>query len=122
VRTGILLVACAAASCARAADAIAIAWSIEPAPATGAETVAGFTLEDEAGRPVRGARLRMDAHMSHPGMAPVTTTVTELGDGRYQGRIRFSMAGDWVLVVTGELPDGTRFTRQLEVAGVRPAG
>jgi hypothetical protein len=28
------------------------------------------------------------------------------------------MAGDWVVVVTGELPNGTRIVRQLEVDDV----
>jgi hypothetical protein len=58
--------------------------------------------------------------MSHPGMTPVVTTVTEGAAGEYEARMHFSMAGDWTLVLTGELPDGSRLTRQLDVVGVRP--
>jgi hypothetical protein len=122
--TGVILaMACAVASCGRVESPVAVGWSLEPAPpASGQDTVALVTLTDAEGRPVAGARLRIEGHMSHPGMAPITTRLTESADGTYEGRVRFSMAGDWILVVTGELADGTRIDRQLEVTGVRPAG
>ena len=59
--------------------------------------------------------------MSHPGMTPVVTPVIERGNGIYEAQMRFSMAGDWVLVATGELPGGGRLTRQIDVIGVRSA-
>ena len=122
----VALMACAvAAACARpdAGADVRVAWTIEPAPpSTGAATVAELTLKDEQQQPIRGARLQLEAHMSHPGMSPVTTPLAETGNGVYAGRLQFSMAGDWLLVVSGQLADGTRFTRQLEVPGVQPAG
>jgi hypothetical protein len=78
-------------------------------------------MRDKTGEPVRGARLRLEGHMSHPGMAPVTAAVTERGEGVYEAGFRFSMAGDWILVVTGDVPGVGRLTRQIEVAGVRPS-
>jgi hypothetical protein len=99
-----------------------VAWDVEPVPpATGTETVARLTLRDDAGAPIPGARLRLEGHMSHPGMTPVVVSVSERGDGVYEARLQFTMAGDWTLVVAGELPDGSRVTRELEIAGVRPA-
>ena len=122
----VALLACAvAAACGRpdAGADVSVAWTIEPAPpSTGAATVAELTLKDERQQPIRGARLQLEAHMSHPGMSPVTTALAETGSGVYAGRLQFSMAGDWLLVVSGQLADGTRFTRQLEVPGVQPAG
>ena len=128
----ILAIACVVASCGRVEHSVTVSWSLEPAPpAGGRDTLTRVTLTDLAGRPVPGARLRLEGHMSHPGMAPVTTRLTELADGKYEGRVRFSMAGDWILVVTGELADGSRIDRQLEVqlkpdstldTSVRPAG
>jgi hypothetical protein len=118
-----LALVCAAASCGRVERAVAIGWSLDPIPpASGRDTIARVTLTDAAGQPVAGAKLRIEGHMSHPGMAPITTELTELADGQYEGRVWFSMGGDWILVVAGELPDGTRIDRQLDVTSVRPAG
>jgi hypothetical protein len=101
---------------------VSLAWNIEPAPpSAGPETVVRITVRDRNQRPIPAARLRLEGHMSHAGMAPVVTSVTDKGDGVYEARLRFTMAGDWVLVVDGELRDGSRITRQLEVTGVRPA-
>jgi hypothetical protein len=80
-----------------------------------------ITLRNTAtNAPIGGAKLRLEGHMSHPGMTPVTAPVVERGPGEYEAQLRFTMAGDWVLVLTGDLPDGGRLTRQLDVVGVRP--
>ena len=83
--------------------------------------VATLTLRNKAQQPVLGARLHLEGHMSHPGMAPVTADLVERDGGIYETRLQFSMAGDWVLLVAGELPGGARLTRQIEITGVRPA-
>jgi YtkA-like len=90
-------------------------------PSAAATTIVRFTLSDSHGTPVGGAKLRLDAHMTHPGMAPVTSDVVEISSGTYQSRVRLSMAGDWVFVVTGELPSGYRITKEIQVPAVRPA-
>ena len=41
-------------------------------------------------------------------MAPVVADVIERGDGEYEAPLQFTMAGDWILLVTGQLPDGSR--------------
>ena len=33
----------------------------------------------------------------------------------------FTMAGDWILLLTGETSGGVQFKKQIEIAGVRPA-
>jgi hypothetical protein len=112
------------AACTQGQDTstIAASWTLDPEPpAAGRDTLTRITLRDAAQNPVQGARLRLEGHMSHPGMTPVTTPVVERAPGEYEAQLRFSMAGDWQLVLTGELRDGERVTRQIDVVGVRPA-
>ena len=51
--------------------------------------------------------------MSHPGMAPVFAETTEVGAGRYQGRLNLSMDGDWVLLAHVTLADGRTVVQQV---------
>jgi hypothetical protein len=96
---------------------------MEPSPpAAGSDVVARVTLHDAAHKPVIGAKLQLEGQMSHPGMAPVVSDVIERGDGLYEARLRLSMEGDWTLVLAGELRDGARITKQLDLAGVRRTG
>jgi hypothetical protein len=78
-------------------------------------------LRDLAGRSISRAHLTVEGNMSHPGMAPVFAAVEEIEPGRYRAPIEFTMAGDWFLLVTGELPGGARFERKIDVANVRGA-
>ena len=118
-----LLAAGVLAGCHGGAEQIAATWVIAPAaPATGSDASVRITLRAAGQRLVAGAHQQLEAHMSHPGMAPLVTPVTEQSEGVYEGVIRFTMAGDWVLVLTGTLRDGTRVTETHEMAGVKPAG
>jgi hypothetical protein len=102
-------------------SAVRIAWTLDPAPpAAGVPTLVRVAVTDRQGRPVSGARLRLEGHMSHPGMVPVVVDIVESAGGIYEGRLQLSMAGDWLLVVSGALADGARVTQQLELPGVRP--
>jgi hypothetical protein len=114
---GLLLAACARPD--QAAPRLTIDW--KPAPAVGRESVAEIHLIDAGDQPLDGARLRLEAFMSHPGMAPVGSTVDEQGRGRYRARLTFTMAGDWVVRLQGTRPDGRRLDLQEDVRRVRPA-
>ncbi len=67
-----------------------------------------------------GAQVKVEANMSHAGMAPVFADASEAAPGRYQAQLEFTMSGDWVLLIDLTLPDGRRLQRQIEVKGVRP--
>jgi hypothetical protein len=100
-------------------EGIQARWEIEPAPPVVGSATVRVSLVGQDNRGVPGARLHFEGHMSHPGMAPVVTDAHDSGDGVYEASLRFTMAGDWVLVATGTLPGGERITRQIEVVGVR---
>jgi hypothetical protein len=122
-------VACAAGICLALTTACATSdtapphatfrWA--PNPAAGAESVVDIQLNDAMARPVAGARLRLDAFMTHPGMAPVSAAVEEQGGGRYRARVRFTMGGDWVVRLQGERSDGRVIDLQEYVRSVRSA-
>jgi hypothetical protein len=119
---GLLACCLAAIGCGGGARELQMTWQIEPTPpVAGAATAVRLTLHHGDGTAVVGARLRLEAHMSHPGMAPITCDVIDRANGAYEARLQLSMAGDWVFVVTGELADGTRITRQIQVPAARPA-
>lgn len=107
------------AACEAGSADVSAVWTLDPAPAAGRDTLTRISLRDTAQAPVAGAKLRLEGHMSHPGMTPVTTSVSERTPGEYEAQMKFTMAGDWVLVLTGDLPGGGRLIKQLDVVGVR---
>ena len=109
------------ASCAPSEDTsphVTIGWT--PVPAVGRESVAEIQLNEAMARPVTGARLQLEAFMTHPGMAPVSAAVEEQGNGHYRARVSFTMAGDWVVRLQGTRTDGRRIDVQEDVRRVRP--
>jgi hypothetical protein len=99
------------------ADDLSIEWSVDPArPVVGHAADAGVTLASSERVPVRHAAINLEAHMSHPGMAPVIVRAPEQAPGVYRARLTFTMAGDWIVYVSGSLPDG-RVVRQ-RAAGI----
>ena len=73
-------------------------------------------------RSVTGARLRLEAFMSHPGMAPVSRRGGRAGPTAGIERASGSrMAGDWVLRLQGTRSDGRAIDLRQDVRGVRSA-
>ena len=111
------------ASCAKSGEGVegaphlTIGWT--PLPAVGRESVAEIQLNQAMARPLTGARLRLEAFMTHPGMAPVLAPVEEQGKGHYRARVTFTMAGDWVVRLQGTGADGRTIDVQEDVRGVR---
>lgn len=99
---------------------ISLDWSIRPdPPLTGPATVALTLTDAKTGQPVRGAELRLEGNMSHAGMKPVFSTAREVGPGRYEAPVGFTMGGDWFILIDATLPDGRTLRRQVDVRGVR---
>jgi YtkA-like len=98
--------------------AVAIEYWISPRPPRVGPAIVNVNLRDAARKPVAGARVKLEANMSHPGMAPVVSELREVATGRYQGNLEFAMPGDWVVVFHVTLPDGRTLEREVNVPGV----
>ena len=101
-------------------DLVTFEHEISPAPARVGVATITFKLADAGGKPITGARIAVEADMSHPGMSPVFAEVKEEQPGRYQAHLQFQMAGDWLILLHVTLPGGKKLERQIEVSGVRP--
>lgn len=108
--------------CHRASEAppdIVFEHKIAPdPPKTGSATVT-LKLTDSDGKPINGARINLEGNMSHPGMRPVFSEAHEVGPGRYEAALEFTMGGDWVILFHITLPDGRSLERQIDMKGVR---
>ncbi len=99
--------------------AVTIEREIAPWPARVGLATVTLRLFTKDGKPVAGARVKLEGDMAHPGMKPEFGDTSEIGPGRYQGGLAFTMAGDWVVLAHITLPGGQTVERQLDVKGVR---
>ena len=83
------------------------------------ETIAEFTLLDARRQKVAAPGCRVEAHMTHPGMAPLIEPAANEAMVRYVARLRFPMAGGWMLFVKGELADRRPINQRLGEVTVR---
>ena len=75
-----------------------------------------------SGEALAGAAVRLEGHMTHPGMAPVLADATERTPGVYDLTFEFTMQGDWVLLVSAQTQHDGRIERRIDITNVRPAG
>jgi hypothetical protein len=100
--------------------ALKVSFEARPQPVRVGPVNVAFILADAGGKPVAGAHLQAEADMTHAGMSPVFATVEEKRPGRYESTLKLEMAGDWVILLRGTSPDGTKLERQFELKDVRP--
>jgi hypothetical protein len=111
------------AGCSRSVEPsafVAIDHNISPNPARVGPATVSLRLADAFAKPIIGARIAIEADMSHPGMSPLFTEATEIQPGRYQAHLEFPMAGDWVILLHVTLADGRKLERQINARGVLP--
>jgi hypothetical protein len=122
LNAALLACCCLAFGCRSGEAGVTTDWKIEPTPPVAQRpTIVSYIVKRQDGAGFGGAKLRIEAHMAHPGMSPVTAEMVERGAGTYEARLSLPMAGDWIFVVTGELGDGGRVTSEIKVPSVRPA-
>ncbi len=77
-----------------------------------------LAISEPGGQPLTGAKVGLEGDMSHAGMSPEFGDAREIGPGRYQGMLHFTMAGDWVILLHVTLPAGQTLERQIDIKGV----
>ncbi|HEV7682040.1 MAG TPA: FixH family protein [Pyrinomonadaceae bacterium] len=110
-----------ATGCQRRPEApiVTIEHEVSPLPARLGPATITLRVIDLSGHAVTGARITLEGNMSHAGMAPVFAEAKELGSGRYQAHLEFTMGGDWIVLVHLTMPDGRKSEQQFDVKGVR---
>ena len=99
---------------------VMVEFQIKPKPVRVGSVVVYLTLTDAGNHPVTGARITVEADMSHAGMSPVFAQANEVQPARYESHLSLAMAGDWVILLHGALPTGEKLERQFDVSDVRP--
>jgi hypothetical protein len=97
-----------------------VEFQIKPKPVRVGPVVVCFTLTDADNYPATRVPIAVEADMSHAGMDPVFAQANELQPGHYESHLSFRMAGDWVILLHGTLPNGEKLERQFDVRDVRP--
>ncbi|MFN3919225.1 MAG: efflux RND transporter periplasmic adaptor subunit [Methylohalobius sp.] len=76
----------------------------EPDPARVGDNLLRLTVLDERGQPVSDAQLTLEYTMDMPGMTIDRAEASHLGQGIYQAKVRFTMAGPWGVTVSLRRP------------------
>lgn len=86
-----------------------LAAALEPAEARVGENALWIELEDEAGRPVSDADLRVRVHMVSMGAMPAMggpASVEPVGEGRYRADFALEMGGTWIVEIEAAGAEG----------------
>ncbi len=97
---------------------VGLEMSISPKPLKVGLATVSLDLRDSRGKPITGANIELESNMSHAGMVPSFSQATEIGNGRYEAPLEFTMGGDWFILLKADLPDGRQLERQIDVPGV----
>jgi hypothetical protein len=74
-------------------------------------------IADNMGNPIDDAQMAIRGSMSHAGMIPVLAELEGGGkDGVYDVPFDWTMAGDWIVTVDVQLPDGTMAEEHFDIA------
>lgn len=106
----VLLIALLIAGCRQQtsnATSILMTLTIEPDPPVVGAAELRITLTNADNLPILDAKVTVRGDMNHAGMVPVITAAEQVEGIEYIVPFEWTMAGDWTLEVSAELPDGT---------------
>jgi hypothetical protein len=104
----------------KTSSGVVVEFQIKPEPVQVGPVVISVALTDADNHPVTGAQIVVEADMTHAGMSPVFAQTKEVLPARYESHLSLGMAGDWVILLHGTLPNGEKLERQFDVRDVRP--
>ncbi len=119
----LVMTAAGAVACHRDGPAppdVVIEVSLAPEPPGVGPAQLDIRLRTRDGTPVDAARVRMEGHMAHPGMAPVIGDAARQAPGTYVASFDFTMRGDWIVLVTADLPDGRHVEQRIDLRVTGP--
>ncbi len=94
--------------------------SISPDPAAVGDAVITLQVRDIAGNPVSDATILVEGTMTHAGMQPVIVETVSLGEGKYATKdFKFTMGGDWVIIVRATFANGATAEQRIDLKGVQ---
>jgi hypothetical protein len=96
------------------ATEVKVELTVEPSPPAMGEALLELYLEDDEGNPIEGADLEIKGDMTHAGMEPVFGQFEEFAGGYYHANFEWTMGGDWIVTITGILPDGRELVRTFD--------
>lgn len=94
--------------------------SVSPDPATVGDAEITLLIRDLAGNPVSDATIMVEGTMTHAGMQPVIVATEARGKGTYVTEgFKFTMGGDWVIIVHATLANGRTVEQHIDLKGVQ---
>lgn len=92
-----------------------IELTVQPNPASVGPSHLLIEVFSPEGEPIEGAEVSARGEMDHAGMVAVFGEAEQIEPGRYRVRFEWTMAGDWIVTVTAELPSGTHLERSFDI-------
>jgi len=87
-----------------------------PFPPVIGESRLVIQIADRFGEPIDEAHMDIKGDMTHAGMVPILAEVEGGGEnGVYNVPFEWTMAGDWMVTVNIQLPDGTKAQERFEM-------
>lgn len=110
-----------ASGCARVSQQantadVVITLTAVPFPAHIGQTRLVIQVNGKDGQPIDDAHLSIKGDMTHAGMVPVLAEVDGGQNGVYEVPFEWTMAGDWVVSVSLQLPDGSTAQQRFDIS------
>jgi hypothetical protein len=98
---------------------VKVDFAFHPSPPAVRPAAATVHLATADGKPVEGAKVKLEGNMNHAGMRPVFADAVETKPGQYEATLELTMGGDWFVLVNATLADGRKLSRKVDVRGVK---